>query len=291
MTTPTLATLTQAQVDQLDGKGLPSPMGPMATALGMGTLLQEIASRLGALETVDTATDTRLDSLELLEPLPTLKSRFYQDFNYKAGAAMILPYTVITPVGTPTGLAFVSNARGGQISLILATTNEAELTGVNWADNLTVDAFRGPIMEFRMSITPDVTGAGGLFAAGDILVAGLASAHNATADSIVTNAWFRFEGANLNITCETDDGTTDSDDQDTLVDYVSGTFLTLKIDMTTLSAVKFYVNGVLKKTLSMAAIVATGTGLQPYFALRKAAAANFDHKVLVDYVDITCTRG
>ena len=47
---------------------------------------------------------------------------------------------------------------------------------------------------------------------------------------------------------EGDDGTTDTDDTDSTIDWAENTFATFRIDATNLSAVKFYVDDVLVPT-------------------------------------------
>lgn len=219
---------------------------------------------------------------------PMAGYRCFNDFDRAAGAAPELPWAThdASAAGTPT-LDFVANADGGQYQLKLATTNEVETIGLYHLDQLMVDITKNPIFLARVKIEPDVTGAGGQLAATDKIVFGFASAHNATLDSVATNAWFLLTGANHNIYAETDDGTTDDDDNDTGVDWVDNTFVDLKIDASNLSAVKFYVNEVCVLIRSMAA--ATGN-VQPYITVQKAAAANFDHRVTVDFVDVICGR-
>jgi hypothetical protein len=133
---------------------------------------------------------------------------------------------------------------------------------------------------------------GATFSADQRAVIGLSSARNATLDSVANNAWFRVEGANLNLLFETDDGTTDTDDQDTTVDLVDDTFITTRIDLTDLSAVKFLVNAedgngfVVKGTASVPAM--TG-GLQFFMEMQKDAGAETEAFV-IDYVKILSKR-
>lgn len=219
---------------------------------------------------------------------PVAAYRSWSDFDYDAGATLPLPWGKqdTSAAGSPT-TDFVADAAGGVYVLALATTNEVETLTLYFADQLTVDITKKPVIRMRIKVQSDVTGGGGLFAAGDKLVMGFASARNATLDNVATNAWFMFAGANHNIYVETDDGTTDTDDADTGVDWAENTYVDLRIDCAELGAVKFFVNGVLVATKAMSA--ATGN-VQPFFELQKAAAANKDHKLSVDYVDVQANR-
>lgn len=120
------------------------------------------------------------------------RNRYFSDhqhFNLKAGASLSLPWATVT-VGTPTAAAYVTGAAGGQLNLKLATTNEAESNTLYWADHQPLPITSKPVFATRLSIVPDATGATGELTAGTI-VFGLASAYNATFDSVATSAWFK----------------------------------------------------------------------------------------------------
>jgi hypothetical protein len=208
----------------------------------------------------------------------------FQDFIYDASATLPLPWGKqdTSAAGAPV-TDFVADAIAGHYVLALAADNEVETLTLYLADQLVFDITKLPIMGIRLKVASDVTGAGGLFAAGDKLVAGLASARNATLDSVVTHAWYRMEGANHNLLCETDDGTTDNDDNDTTVDWAEDTFLDLVIDCSVLGNIRFVVNDANVTPEAMNLSAATGN-VQPFVELQKAAAANKDHKVTVDHV-------
>ena len=101
-------------------------------------------------------------------------------------------------------------------------------------------------------------------------------------------AWFRVEGANLNILKETDDGTTDTDDTDTTIDIVDNTWTRLRIDMTTLAAVAFSVDGVAAGGAAMSIPLASGN-LQPFIEQQKDAGAEVE-TLDIDYVLISWAR-
>lgn len=210
--------------------------------------------------------------------------RILEHFPLAAGGTLPAPWATqdTSSSGTPT-LDYADDAAGGQYILKLAADNEAEAITLYHGDQLTFDSTKKVIFEARVKIEPDVTGAGGDLAAGDIIVMGLAAARDATLDDITKNVWFRFEGANHNILVESDDGSTDDDDNDTGSDWVDDTWMVLKIVIDDVSAIGFYVDGV--RVAQLAAAALTGN-LQPFIEVSKAAAANFDHRVTIDYIDV-----
>jgi hypothetical protein len=125
------------------------------------------------------------------------------------------------------------------------------------------------------------------FTSGSILVFGVGSARDDTADNVAANAWFRMEGANSTtlVYCETDDGTRDVNDISSGV-TLGTTFKRFVIDFTGgKSNVKFYIDGqrvAASQTFDMSAY---SSGLQPIIQLSKAANTNAD-SVVVDYVKI-----
>lgn len=215
----------------------------------------------------------------------------FEDFLADAGATLPKPWGTqdTSSAGSPT-LDYVADQAGGKYVMKLATTTEAEAITLYWADQLMIDVTKNPLFLAYLKIESDVTGTGGVFAAGDKLVCGLASARNATLDNIATNAWFSFCGANHNILVETDDGTHDTDDQDTGVDWSEDTETFLAIDAADLSDVRFYVDGVdVTPSTGMNMHHATGN-LQVFVELTKASAANKDHRVTIDCIGAFAER-
>jgi hypothetical protein len=177
----------------------------------------------------------------------------------------------------------VANAPNGIACASLAATDEAERGVLYLGDQLPFNINQGLIMEFRMAYSVLTTAAGG------IIVAGLASADNATADTVATNLWFRLESSSANILWESDDNATNDDDNDTGVDAVAETYHVFRIDCTTATAPKFYIDGVLVGTCAMAAVTASTARVQPYFAVEKASGASLG-AVWLDYVRIWQNR-
>lgn len=194
-----------------------------------------------------------------------------------------------SPAGAPV-FDFVADGAGGQWAMALATTNEIEEITLYQGDQRTIDLSKKPIVRGKLKVKSDVTGGGGLFAAGDVFVFGVASDRAAVLDNIVTNAWFRFEGANHNILVESDDGVTDTDDKDTGQDWVEDTFVELEIDMRNPAGVRFKVNGTDRTPTGFTFAVPSTGVVQVFCEVRKAAALNFDHKVTVDVLDLDADR-
>jgi len=129
------------------------------------------------------------------------------------------------------------------------------------------------------------------FTSGSILVFGLGSARNDTADSVTANAWFRMEGASSTslVYVETDDDARDNNDFSTGVSLGTN-YKEFVIDFTGgKSDVKFYIDGVrVAKDTTFDMSAYTGS-LQPIVQLQKAANTNADVFEL-DYIEIDSKR-
>lgn len=226
--------------------------------------------------------------------------QFYDDFvtyklhQYIANESTTAPWTTVK-VGTPTtDWAVLANASNGVVTAALAATDEAERMVLYMGDQLAFNINTGLIFETRISF-PVLPTTGTEKA---IAVWGLASADNATADTIATNLWFRAEG-DANIVWESDDNSTNDDDNDTGVDLVADVWHVYRIDCTVATAPKFYIDGVDYTTTTtqtgacaMAAATATTARVQPYFAVEKAkSVANTGVATMsIDYVKIWQNR-
>jgi len=184
--------------------------------------------------------------------------------------------------GAPT-LAYQS-AADGVYRMAFASTDEAEYLTTYLGDVLVIPPTKNPIFEARVKIT-------GTFTADDRVVIGLSSARNNTLDNVVDHIWFRMEGANSNIYAEGDDAVTDNDDNDTGIDWTSGSFHIFKIDASDLSDVKFYVDGALAalpEKIDVSGMVA-GDLLQPIIEMQKDAGT-VTHSVDIDYISVVWER-
>lgn len=210
--------------------------------------------------------------------------RVMEDFLYKAAAALPLPWTKTLSGATPAA-DFVSSSLNGEYQLLHEATSGAQTITLSFADTLPIDPTKKPIIEMRLKINF----AGAAFSADQRIVFGLASARNATLDSVASNVWFRIEGANLNILWETDDGAADDDDNDSTIDIVDDTFTTFRIDMTDLADIKFYVDDVLAGGGTAAAALTESNKLQPYIEIQRDAGTEVE-AVHIDYIDVEWDR-
>jgi len=183
---------------------------------------------------------------------------------------------------------FLANTAGGVYALATAAVSEAQAAQLTWANQKMVDPTKAPIFEARVAINM----AGAAMTADERWVVGLCSDHTNSEDSldsVTSNVWFRGEGANLNILIEGDDGTTDTNDSDTLIDYVKNTFMLLKIDMTDLAAVTFYVDGVQCPTTLDVSDLSASTLLQPVFCYQRDAGTEIN-QLKIDWYRVYCGR-
>lgn len=167
-------------------------------------------------------------------------NRFYDDFVLKAGATLQLPWTVRS-VGTPTAPAYVTQSGtagyDGILRLALAATNEAENTGVDWADNCLINEDGAGNFDFLVKFTR-----GGALASTDNVTIGLASAYNADPDLIASSAFFKLNATTTQWYVETDDGTTEVNATATGVTCTDGVYYGLRINMSDLRNVKFFIS-------------------------------------------------
>ncbi len=179
--------------------------------------------------------------------------------------------------GSPT-LAPAS-AAGGAFELAHDTRDEVQAITLYGGDVLALGGASEPVFEARVK----VQAGGGALTATETLVVGLASARNATLDNVVTHFWFKMAGANNNILYEYDDGTTDSDDNDTGVDYESDVYAVLRIDASDLSRVTFAVDGVEVADVDVSETITDANLLQPFIEFQKTGGGT-DNGVLIDYL-------
>jgi hypothetical protein len=208
----------------------------------------------------------------------------FTDFLQKAASTAVLPWTV-TKTGTDETADYVANAVDGILRFTCGGTSEAQTMRVDHGDQLMINVSKQPRFECKIKPAP----AGANYGTTTRLVVGLASAYNATLDNVVTNAWFRLgDHADLNIYCEADDGTTDTDDSDTGADWVAATDLALMVAIDSALVAHFYVNGTEVKTASLAALAAN-TAVQPIIAFQRASGTVLD-VVNIDWIKVTWKR-
>lgn len=210
------------------------------------------------------------------------------------GAAVTFPTSA--NIGTPwvtdvTGAAPPTHVRnGGEAILTLTADNQAQILGLHHNDALSFDIDDIETVEMRVRIGAST------FTSGSILVFGVGSARDDTANSVAANAWFRMEGANstTQVYVETDDGVRDNDDVAT-GQTLGTTYKRFVIDFTGgKSNVKFFMddaNGNLTRVAASTTFDMSGysAGLQPIIQLQKAANTNAD-AARVDYIKIIGKR-
>lgn len=213
------------------------------------------------------------DDYETTKPLSPVV--FEDDFlgakfdNYaastNAGARWV---TVETSLDTAIGV--VDDATNGIVALGVGATDRTELAALYAGDNLQFSLKNGLMMEFRGTFSVLPTTADSTVTTA---VMGLASAHNAAADSVATNVWFRLDGSSA-IKWESDDGNTDDDDNATSPATVAaaGTHNIYRIDARSLAnGVKFYIDSTLVGTTGdfNTNLTASEAKVQPYFRVSK----------------------
>lgn len=209
----------------------------------------------------------------------------FEDFS---GGAISSGLTALDVSPTGASTAAGVSAAGGQLDLTVTNNNETKAAGLYQNDVLTWPIGWGIVWacRFRVRTMPA--------AAGSILLLGLATARNATADNVAENIWFRAD-ANANLLVEFDDGTTDDDDNDTGLDLVVDQYVTLVIDTRQRSRLAFYaavdisdeLTRVLPQTQFNYATAATGL-FQSLIEVQATDAAQ--PRINVDWVGIWAER-
>lgn len=162
--------------------------------------------------------------------------------------------------GTPTYLCAGS---GAGMKLTLEQTNEAQIVTMYMNDVLPFDLLKIQNVWWVAKVAD--------IASTTTLVMGVGSAQNDTADSVATNAWFRMEGGTSTtaLLYESDDAVTDDNDN-AAGTTLAATYKRMLIDFTQgLSTVRFFVDGALAGTTSMAAYT-TATYVQPFVQIQKS---------------------
>lgn len=169
---------------------------------------------------------------------------------------------------------------------------EAQKLTLYQGDERSIIGANGVIFEVRCAIT-------GTFTADDRVVVGLGGNRNATLDSMNLACWFRMEGANNDITVETNTSGIGSPttirDVDTGKDWVSGQYHTFRIDMRKFDDVKFFVDGERCATPNTVANnkMSIGNGntqlYQPFIEIQKDGGTE-QHSIDIDYVSVLWDR-
>ena len=232
-------------------------------------------------------TTAKLDDNAVTPAKTALKSFFKveEDFTFAPSATLPLPLAKDVQTVNITG-DFLADTAAGVYRFLTDATSEAQAGQVTFGDQLLIDPTKNPVLEAWVRLAP----AGAALTADERVVIGLCSAHTNAEDSldaVVNHAWFRIEGASLAILVEADDGTTDTDDQDSTIVLVKSAWTHLKIDMTDLAAIVFEVDGVAQGGAAVSAPL-LATPLQFIACIQRDAgteANSLDIDWLVTYAD------
>lgn len=184
--------------------------------------------------------------------------------------------TTNVPIAIP-----VLNSANGEALLQLSATNEAQVVRLTKGDQLTVDPTKLPMFTCRLKVSGVATATR--------MVWGLATAYNATFDSVAEMAWFRLEGNSLALVVEADDATTDTDDQSTSITLTADTYYLFTIDFSQdTGKIRFFVDN--NYAGSIAAPVLTNAMLmQPFIAIQKDSGTG-TQSITVDTVRVNQQR-
>lgn len=177
----------------------------------------------------------------------------------------------------PPTVAGVASAVGGQIACALTSASQKQDAGLYWGDQKGLDITKGLVFEarVRLSVLPSASGVQA--------VAGLSSDWIDGPDNNTCYAQFQANGSGL-LYYRSFDGTT-TKSVSTGVTVTTADWVTLRIDASDATDVKFYVNGAQVSAAGAVNFAATGTlaVLQPYLGLYKASGTGVG-TMLIDYV-------
>ncbi len=209
---------------------------------------------------------TFFDSLTSETVSPTAPVVFTDDFLYKT--LNVTDYWTAIDVSAAglTTPAVVADAANGVARLPLDVTSEAQESGLTFGDQRCFILNQGLVFEARVSLSTLPTLLG-------IAVWGMAGDKNAVANTVAESAWFRADGSGA-ITVETDDTVNEQTLISTGTTVLATDTKIYKIDFTTITDVKFYIDGTrvaASTTFNMSNVA--GLKLQPYFHIAKASGA------------------
>jgi hypothetical protein len=218
------------------------------------------------------------------EHLPIAPVSFYDDFVGKAIDTTHHWTALDTSSAGDTTPVLVANAINGHVTLPIDNTSEAQETGLTFGDALRFGMALKPVFECGLALATLPT-------TGVVFVWGLATAKNATPDSVTQHAWFRLQATGA-VLCESDDTATDNDDKATGITLVAGVQHIFRIDCSNSSDVRFYIDGARvasSTTFTFAGGTPATLALQPYFQGMKASGTGVGVMTL-DYVRVTQNR-
>jgi len=212
---------------------------------------------------------------------------FYDDF---LGGDVVIPASGSEESGcfwtkklvgaAPTTVAKAANVVNGVVLCSLTADDQKQDAAIHWDDQLPLSIAQGTILEARLALTtlPTVSSVAsfGLWGAwGD--------------GGSAYRVGFEVPATGI-VTCESDDNATDTAAAST-VTMVAGTYYIFRIDCTTQTDIKFYINGarVCSSTTFANAASAANSKCQPHFGLYKASGVGLG-VLAVDYVKVWMNR-
>jgi hypothetical protein len=210
----------------------------------------------------------------------------YSDFIGVNGTALRLPFVTKdqSAAGAPT-LGHATGTLNGELLYQHAADNENEIIGVTFGDAVCIPATAGVTFEARVKLAAS----GGAWASTRRAVIGLAAAHNNDLDAIAQQAWFLVgNAASFSLFVESDDGTTNTDDQDTGETIDDDEYHTYQIMMDDTSNIKFVFDGVVVGETSASDFTSSHL-LQPYIVIEKDSGTTTD-SLEIDYCRVTWRR-
>lgn len=174
---------------------------------------------------------------------------------------------VKTVVGSTTIVIPDMIARGGTIDAYFGLTAEAQKMDI--LSKRSFPLASNPILEAVINIVTTCDAD-----VGDLSIGFANGTDSDNADDITESVFFHFDlGADLNIDCESDDGTTEVAATDSTIDFAEGTPVYLCIDGRDPSDMKFYINGaeVLAATANLGNIALATGPLKALFHMEKSA--------------------
>jgi hypothetical protein len=185
--------------------------------------------------------------------------------------------------GSPTS-EIKADEPNGVLELTLASTDEAEHVSWSWGDQLLIPLNRRFFMQvgFLVNTLPSTA---------ERIVIGLSGARDTAdppvLDDFALNIWARLD-AGASLLLEGDDGTTNTDDQDSGIDLAADTHYVLTIDGRDKNRVKFYLNGRYAGRIDIGEVSASNVA-QPYIAVEKDSGAG-QPSLYVDFVRVSWDR-
>ncbi len=184
---------------------------------------------------------------------------------------------IILPGTAATGATGVANC------MMDVGQNEAQDSGLYWADQTPLNPYNDLQIEFRLALV-DAIGAN------TTAMWGLEGAHNADGDTVAESAWFRVTGDQVLLT-ESDDTTNDISTTSAIT-LVASEFHIFRIDFGDMTDVKFFMDGTRVNAAiahDMTNLTAAEAMFQPIIKLDHGAVAQAG-SLYLDYVKIWGTR-